>query len=306
MASEFGNPTEKRTRTYYDTETRGGMLNEIMWVAWRSFKKLFRNPMLLFFSLFMPLIWLIMFSQTFGTTFNRAASFGAAAPPYDYVAVMLPAVAIMTAIQSASQSGFGMVADLDSGFMDKFFVAPMRRSSVLVGKLAADGLRMAVQTTLILVIAYVLTFSFTIPGLGWTIGGWRIPFAAGVPGALMIILMATAFGIAFSGLSNAVALRTKNTETTMMVSFTLTFPLQFLSSALIPASLLPAWVQSFSNYNPVSYVANAARDLIIGSGTNGGGAPWDWTAIGQAFAAILIFGIVLNGLAISAFRAQGK
>jgi ABC-2 type transport system permease protein len=300
MATEFGNPHERRT--YHELEARGGMLSEINWVAWRSFKKLFRTPLLLFFSLFMPLIWLVMFSQTFGTTFARATT----NLPYDYVAVMLPAVAIMTAIQSASQSGFGMVADLDSGFMDKFFVAPMRRSSVLIGKLAADGLRMAVQTVLILGIAYLLTFSLKIPGLNWTIGGWRIPFVGGLAGAGMIVLLATAFGIAFSGLSNAVALRTKNTETTMMVSFTLTFPLQFLSTALIPKALLPSWVQSFSNYNPVSYVANAARDLIVGSGPAGGGPAFDWTAIGQAFASILIFGVVLNGLAVMAFRAQGK
>ena len=55
---------------------------------------------------------------------------------------MLPAIATMTAIQSASQSGFSMVADLENGFMDKFFVSPLRRSSVLLGKLLSDGIRM--------------------------------------------------------------------------------------------------------------------------------------------------------------------
>ncbi len=194
----------------------------------------------------------------------------------------------MTAIQSASQSGFGMVADLDSGFMDKFFVAPMRRTSVLAGKLLADGLRMAIQAAIVLVIAYALTL----------VAGRRIPFATGFGGALLIVLLATAFGVAFSGLSNTVALRTKNTEATMMVSFTLTFPLQFMSTALLPKALLPDWIRAFSTVNPVSYVADASRALIL--------TGYDWMLVGQAFLAVAAFGLVLNGLAVAAFRAQGK
>src|SRR5206468_8933121 len=168
-------------------------------------------------------------------------------PPlaYDYVAVLLPGITVMTAIQSASQSGFGMVADLESGFMDKFFVAPMRRSSVLAGKLLADGIRMAAQAGIILGIAAVLTLF-----------NWKIPFATGVAGALVVMLLAAAFGVAFSGLSNTVALRTKNTEATMMVSFSLTFPLLFLSTAMLPKASLTDWVQSFSTVNPVSYIAD--------------------------------------------------
>jgi ABC-2 type transport system permease protein len=290
MATEIAQPdTTAVTRIEHSVETNGGTLSEIGWVAWRSLTKLRRNPFLLFFSLFMPLIWLLMFSQTFGTLFARgAAGPGGIALPYDYVAVMLPGISIMTAIQSASQSGFGMVADIDSGFMDKFFVAPMSRTSVLIGKLVADGARMAIQSAIILVIAYVMTLVL----------GWRIPFATGIPGAAIVVLLATGFGIAFSGLSNAVALRTKNTETTMLVSFTLVFPLQFLSTALIPLALLPAWVQRFSAINPVSYLADASRALIVSG--------YDWSAIGRACAAIAIFGVVLNGLAVMAFRAQGK
>jgi ABC-2 type transport system permease protein len=265
----------------------GGMLWEVRHVAWRSLQKLTRNPVLLFFSLFMPLIWLVLFSQTFGNVFTTAAS-SRAAPPYDYVAVLLPGIAVMTAIQSAAQSGFGMVADLETGFMDKFFVAPIHRSSVLVGKLLADGLRMAGQAAIILGIAYALTL----------VAGWRVPFATGLGGAAIVVALAAAFGVAFSGLSNTVALRTKNTEATMMVSFTLTFPLLFMSTAMLPRAFLPQWVQDFSSVNPVSYVADASRGLIL--------TGYDWAAIGNAFAACLVFGIVLNGLAVLAFRAQGR
>ncbi len=125
-----------------------------------------------------------------------------------------------------------------------------------------------------------------------------VPFATGLPGAAIMVLLATGFGIAFSGLSNVVALRTRNTEATMMVSFTLVFPLQFLSTALIPRPLLPGWVQRFSAINPVSYLADASRGLIVSG--------YDWSAIARAVVAIAIFGFILNGLAVMAFRAQGK
>src|SRR5881628_1030533 len=170
-----------------DEESSGGVLTEVGLVTWRSLVKLTRTPVLLFFSLFMPLIWLVMFSQTFGTVFSSATSggFSGTPLPYDYVAVLLPGITVMTAIQSASQSGFGMVADLESGFMDKFFVAPIRRSSVLAGKLLADGLRMAAQAGIILGIAAILTLF----GQG---RGWRIPFATGAVGAVLIMLLAAA------------------------------------------------------------------------------------------------------------------
>src|SRR2546428_8427475 len=189
-----------------DEESSGGVLTEVGLVTWRSLVKLTRTPVLLFFSLFMPLIWLVMFSQTFGTVFSSATSGGlpggpAATPlPYDYVAVLLPGITVMTAIQSASQSGFGMVADLESGFMDKFFVAPIRRSSVLAGKLLADGLRMAAQAGIILGIAALLTLA-----------GWRIPFPPGGFAAALIMFLSAAFGAGLSRPSHNVPLRRERT-----------------------------------------------------------------------------------------------
>ncbi|MGA9839899.1 MAG: ABC transporter permease [Thermoplasmata archaeon] len=266
----------------------GQFVSEVLWVCHRGLLKLLRNPMVLIFVLVMPLVWLGMFSQTFGTIFARGANTNGVVPAYDYIAVLLPGVAVLTAIQAASQSGFSMVSDIESGFMDKFFVAPIRRVSVLLGKLLADGLRMALQAAIVLGIAYAFSLAF----------GWRIPFATGLGGDALIVILTALFGVAFSGLSTSMALFTKSTEATMMVSFTLTFPLLFLSTAMVPLSLLPPWVQTFSKFNPVSYVADASRALIL-SGYN-------WTEIGQAFLAIAIVGVLLNALAFYAFRSLNR
>src|SRR2546422_8072802 len=88
----------------------------------------------------------------------------------------------------ASKFGYVMMAALDSGLMYKFFVAPIRRSSVLAGKLLADGLRMAAQAGVILGIAAILTLF-----------RWRVPFATGVMGALLLMLLPAAFSIPVFG-----------------------------------------------------------------------------------------------------------
>jgi ABC-2 type transport system permease protein len=155
MATEVQAPRTVVPETRTDPAS-GGVLSEIWCLTGRILRKLTRNPAVLFFSLMMPMIWLVLFSQMFAKLFARGAAGGGIELPYDYVAVMLPGVATMTAIQSASQSGFGMVADIETGFMDKFFVSPIQRTSVLIGKLLADGIRMAVQASLILLIAFVL------------------------------------------------------------------------------------------------------------------------------------------------------
>ena len=267
-----------RVRAAEAAPVTGSALSEIGWVAYRSLLRVSRTPIVLFFSLMMPLMWLLLFSQTFGSVVGRGMALPGAAPlPYDFVAILLPGIATMTAIQSASQSGFGMVADIESGYMDKFFVSPMRRSSVLLGKLLADGLRIAVQSMLVLAIAWVMTL----------LVGWRIPFATGFFGALLLSVLVALFGVAFSGLSNTVALRTRSTEATMTASFALTFPLLFMSTAMLPAQALPGWVQSIAVVNPVSYLADASRALIL--------TGYDWAAIGKALVAIAIVGALLNG-----------
>lgn len=261
---------------------------ETAWIARRNLIKLRRNPLFLFFSLLLPLLFFVMFTQTFANLVTLPAF--AADPLYrdvDYVAIFLPAVLIMSAIQSAAQSGLGIMMDIESGFHDKFLVAPIHRASVLAGKLLSDGLRMTVQAGFLLLVAWLLALAL----------GWRIPFASGLGGMALVALLAGLFGVAMSGLSNVIALRTRSTETTMMASFGLTFPLLFLSTAMLPKPVLPQWVQDFSAINPVTYVADAVRALVL--------AGIDWTDVAEAIVATAILGIVLHAAAAGVFRREG-
>src|SRR2546427_8725377 len=111
MVTDVGHAQRVIRRTR-DAETSGGVFTEIGLVTWRSLVKLTRTPVLLFFSLFMPLIWLVMFSQTFGTVFSSAASggFSGGPPPIHYVPLPLPRIPALTAPPSACPPGFWAVA----------------------------------------------------------------------------------------------------------------------------------------------------------------------------------------------------
>src|SRR5660397_44353 len=114
-------------------------------VLWRrNMLKLTRVPMLLFFSLFQPLLFLLLFSQVF-SRLSEMPGFG-----YEnYLQFLVPTIVGLTTLNSAFQSGMGMVNDIDDGLLDKFLIAPIRRSSILLGKVLADATRMAPQALLI-------------------------------------------------------------------------------------------------------------------------------------------------------------
>lgn len=242
----------------------------------RNLKKIVRVPMMLFFSLFQPLLWLLLFTQIF-QRFGDFPQFRAQG--YEsYLMFFAPSVLTMMALVSAFQSGMGMVTDLETGMLDKFLISPIRRSSVLIGKVMADAFRMVLQGTMVLVIALLM--------------GARIE--TGVPGALVMLLVAALFGVAWAGLSNIVALRTGHAEMTMMIGILLTFPLLFLSTAMMPEALLPGWLETVGRFNPVTYVIDVSREFM-----NFG---YDWAKVGTALGVIAVVGLFTMTGATRAFR----
>src|SRR5206468_12598580 len=113
-------------------------------------------------------------------------------------------------------------------------------------------------------------------------------------GAEVKLVLAAAFGIVWAGLSNIVALRTKNSEMTMMIGILLTFPLLFLSTAMMPAALLPGWLETVGKFNPVTYVINTARQFM-----NFG---YSWMQFGKTIGVIALVGLITLTGAIRAFK----
>ena len=255
------------------------MLSEIVAIFNRWNKKLVRQPILIFFNLIQPLVWFLLFTQAF-SAIGDIPSFQLLTGTSSYVTFFTAAVIIQTITSSALSSGLGLVTDFDSGFMDKMRVAPISKSSILFGRLFSAALTTIIQVAIIIVIGFAL----------------GVTIASGILGIILIFILTALFGIAWSGISLFVALTTKNQETTLSVGLLTTFPLLFLSAAVMPLGLLPDWVQQVAKVNPFTYVAQAFQSLII----NG----FEWDKIEYALIAILIVGVSSLGASIMVFRKK--
>ena len=217
--------------------------------VWVNFKrwnlKAVRNPFVLVVSLVQPIIFLVLFTEVFGNVAGGAVSQGI--PGISYETYLVPAIAIQVALAAAITSGVGLVNDIENGMFEKVLVTPMNRTAVFVGKTAAEVFRIAIQIAIIL-------------GLGVALGA---EIATGVAGALGIVAIGVLFSLWFVAFSNALAILTRDQESTIIGANLLQFPLLFLSSAFLPLDALPNWIQTFARLNPVTYGVDAARSLMV-------------------------------------------
>ncbi|MGE5574713.1 MAG: ABC transporter permease, partial [Ignavibacteria bacterium] len=188
------------------------------------------------------------------------------------------------AFGSALQSGNSIVADIDSGFLQKMLVTPVSRSAILLGRLSSDAFRVVVQTAIILALAYILGAVENDP----------FTVKTGVVGVLLIFFTLAFFGLAWSGISLALGMKTRSAETVFAIGGVITFPLLFLSSALFPISFLPTWVKDVSMFNPVSYAVDASRALMI--------TGYDWGTILPAWGVIGLVAIITLSATLYQFR----
>ncbi len=250
----------------------------------RWMKKLIRNPILIFFSLFQPIIFLVLFTQlfsSFGSLLGKGLS---------YTVFATAGIVLQNAFSSAFQSGTSVVDDIKSGFLTKMLATPVNRSAILFGRILSDIFRVVVQTIIILALAYPLGVFPKVGALGY----------------LVIIFTVAFFGLAWSGISLALGLRTKSAETVFGIAGFLTFPLLFMSTALVATNVMPGWMQNVSNYNPISFAVDAIRNVITACAPNNIGPNctlgYDWTTILQAYGVIALIGVLTLGATLYLFR----
>lgn len=256
-------------------------LTESMIIVDRQVKKIMRVPFILYLSMFQALLWLVLFPQSFHGS-PALAPFRAEGYT-NYLMFFVPSALTMAMLSVAFQSGMSMVADIERGMLDKFLIAPIRRSSILLGKMMADAAKMLLIGSIVLGVAALMGASVR----------------TGVGGTLVMLLVATLFGVVWAGLSNIVALRSKSTEVTLMIGVLFTFPMLFLSTAIMPRSTLPSWLQTVTAVNPVAYVVDSQRAVM-----NFG---YDWAKLGRTLAVVVALGaFTLTGAARAFRKATGS
>jgi ABC-2 type transport system permease protein len=246
----------------------------------RNVTRNIRTPMLVTASLLQPVIWLVLFSQIFRgladtDQFRRLG--------YDsYLEFLVPGMVVLSMLFTALQSGLATVTDIDTGMMDKFLTSPIRRSNILLGRVIADAITMLAQGTIIVVIAVLM--------------GARPQ--TGLVGTIALLAYATLFGVVWAGVSNLIALRTRNSELTMASGLFLTLPALFLTPAFFPEPLLPGWLQTVTDLNPAAYVIETGQRLMsIGN---------DWGQDVQTLIALTAAALVLVPPSVAAYRATTR
>jgi ABC-2 type transport system permease protein len=243
-------------------------MTEVMLLGRRAVREIARYPEATIPTLFIPLFFLVVNIGQVSKTFPSTTPF---LKGQGYVAFQLP-VSLMFAVATAT-SGLALVTEIDLGYFDKLLVAPIRRSSLIFGRLTADLVRGIMTSALVLLVGILL--------------GARIE--SGPLGALVIILLSSLFGVAYAGFGILVALRTRNVQATQS-SFLLFFPLLFLTPNFVPFDRLSPVMETLARINPVSYVIVGLRSLVIDG--------WDIGKIAVCLGVIVALGLILTGLSL--------
>lgn len=248
-------------------------LNDVWYMFSRYFKKFLRSPGLFVLSLLTPIMFLAVFTQAFSSLGNFPGF-----PTGSYLDFAIAGIILMMGFSTAMQAGSSMVEDFDSDFLSKLLVTPVSRSAIVLGRLLSDALRVSIQSSILLVLAFLMGANFE----------------TGLLGIVAILVMMVLFAFAWSGFSLAIGLASKKGETVTGISMFLTFPLTFISTAFMPLALLPDWMQSLANVNPISYVSNALRALTA--------TGFEWGTILASIGVLLVIGVLSLGLTMHQFK----
>jgi ABC-2 type transport system permease protein len=234
-------------------------VNESVVLGGRGVREALRTPDALLPTLFIPLFFLVVnvgqASRIFpseGTDFLAGQS---------YAAFQLPSSLLLAA--SFGGAALYLVEEIEGGYFDKLRATPISRFAIVTGRLYAEVLKSVCISTAMIVIALLF--------------GVRIE--SGFLGYLLLVAMVALWAVVFSGFMQLVALKTRSAAATNGASMVF-FPLLFLTPNFVPRELLTRPMEIAATLNPVTYVMEAVRSLVLDG--------FDWTVLGRGFLVIAV------------------
>ncbi len=188
-----------------------------------------------------PALWLLVFGEVFNTIRGLSPT------GYSYLQFITPGVLAQSVLFVAIFYGITIVWERDMGLLTKLLSTPSPRSSIVVGKAMAAGVRGIFQAVMIFALALIIGVNLRLD-------------AVDVAGVFAVIVL---FSMCFSSLSMVLASYLKTRDRMMGIGQAITMPLFFSSSAIYPISLMPTWLQFLARVNPLSYVVDAMRAMIL-------------------------------------------
>jgi ABC-2 type transport system permease protein len=241
-------------------------VSQTLFMAWRSLKKMRRNPEQFFDVTLQPLLFTAMFAYIFGGAISGVSG---EAGVKSYLPLLIPGIVAQTVLTTCMSTGVQLREDMEKGVFDRFKALPIARIAPLAGPMMADLVRYLIAAGLTFVMGVII---------GYRPGG-------GVLGVLGAIVLAIFTGWAIAWIFTFIGTIARNARSVQGISMLFLFPLTFLSNAFVPVRTLPSALAAFVRVNPVSHLVSASRDLA-NHGVISGEVGWTLLA---GLAVIVIF-----------------
>lgn len=239
-------------------------------MTWRNLKGMSRNPQVILFSTFQPVIFVLTFRYVFGGSIR--------VPGVDYVNFLMPGVFVQSVAFGGMNTAAGLAVDLSTGMIERFRSLPMARSAVLAGRVLADLVRNIGVVLLMVGVGFLV---------GFRIEGTLSEFA-------LAIGLIVAFSLGISWVFALVGLVSSNAEAAQAMGFPVLALLVFASTAFVPLEGMPGWLQAYNSYQPVSVTVAAVRGLTLGTATT--------SQIAAALAWAIGLAVFFGPLAVRVYR----
>ncbi len=246
---------------------------DTMIITQRQLRLLTRVPEVLIFSTIQPVMFVLLFRYVFGGSIDTGQ-------PGGYVQLLMPGIFVQTVAFTLAGTASGLAEDLKKGLIDRFRSLPISQSALVVGRTLGDSLLNIVVLAVMGIAGYVV--------------GWRP--SSGALSVAIGFLFLLSFGYALSWVGIYVGLSASDARVVQNVSFIITFPLTFLSNAFAPTTGMPRALQYFAEWNPVSTMVAACRELFgleNEFGATAGSFPSEYPLITSFFYMIIIMAIFI-------------
>ena len=237
-------------------------------IADMDMRKLRHDPSELFTRAIQPVLWLLVFGQVFAKA-HIVPTGG-----QDYIAFLAPGILAQSVLFVAIFNGISVIWERDLGIVHKFLVTPTPRSALVLGKALAGGVRALPQALIVYGLAALLGVTMD----------WSPPALLGI---LTLVLLGAAL---FSTFSLVIACIVKTRERFMGIGQVLTMPMFFASNAIYPTDIMPPWLRWIAHANPLSYLVDGLRTLMLSDGISKFGLATDFAVLAFALLVLVIIG----------------
>ena len=248
-------------------------MTQSMLLGQRALREALRTPDSLIPTLFIPLFFLVVNVGQAGKIFPSDST--AFLEGQSYAAFQLPSSLLLAA--SFGTAALYLVEDIEGGYFDKLRATPISRTAIVLGRLFAEAAKSVAITTVMV----LLSLPF----------GIRI--ASGPLGFLLLLVLTSAWAVVFAGFMQLIALKTRSAAATNSGGLVF-FPLLFLTPNFVPRDLLTRPMEIAATFNPVTYIMEALRSLIL--------QDLAWGPIGRGFAVVAVLGSVMVALNVRTIR----